>query len=64
MKLSAFRRTRIYFGEGLFGMRFYGYKNSFVNRYFGTTEGGEWVRVSFVRFIFLWLFRYMVKVEK
>lgn len=45
-------------------MKFYGYKNTKTNRLLGDTLHGEWVRVSFVRFVFLFLFRYMTKVEK
>ncbi|MBI9092597.1 MAG: hypothetical protein JEZ12_25555 [Desulfobacterium sp.] len=42
-------------------MKFYGYKNSKIN-YF-TTDGGEWVRVSFLRWLFLKIFGFMTKIE-
>jgi hypothetical protein len=45
-------------------MKYYGYKNTKVNRLLGDTTHGEWVRVSFIRYIFLYLFGWMVKKEK
>jgi len=45
-------------------MKFYGYKNTKINRLLGDTENGEWVEVSLVRFLFLFIFRYITKVEK
>lgn len=44
-------------------MKYYGYKNTKINRLLGDTMNGEWVRVSFMRYIFLWMFRYMTKIE-
>ena len=45
-------------------MKFYGYKNTKINRLLGNTTDGEWVEVSPFRYIFLLLFGYMVKREK
>ena len=45
-------------------MKFYRYKNTKVNRLLGNTVNGEWVRVSFIRYIFLRLFGWITKYEK
>lgn len=45
-------------------MKFYGYKNTKINRLLGDTTHGEWVKVSLIRYVFLVLFGYMSKREK
>lgn len=45
-------------------MMFYGYKNTKINRLMGIKEGGEWVRVSFIRYVLLKMFGYMTKTER
>lgn len=45
-------------------MKFYGYQNTYMNRICNRKDGGEWVRVCFVRFLLLKLFGYMTKFER
>ncbi|MCP4650419.1 MAG: hypothetical protein GY853_10120 [PVC group bacterium] len=45
-------------------MKYYGYKNDKINRLLGDTTHGEWVRISFFRYMILRLFGYMHKTER
>jgi len=42
-------------------MKFYAYRNRKIN--FLSMDGGEWVRVSFVQYLLLKIFGYIVKKD-
>ena len=43
--------------------KYFGYKNTKTNRLLGCDTGGEWVQVSYLRYILLKVFGYITKKE-
>lgn len=44
-------------------MKFYGWRGSFVDAYFGDLHKGEWVRVNVFFYVYLWLQNYIRRIE-
>lgn len=42
---------------------FEGWKGTFVDAYFGDLKQGEWVKVSFLRYLLLYLFGFICRIR-
>lgn len=45
-------------------MRFEGWKGSFYDSYFNNLENGEWVKISFLKYIWLKLKNFRVRIVR